>query len=164
MLLRYPHLREAGLDVSEELLWESANREILTAWKLSPELDMVKEALPEELKAHFERLLIRRLPDFSAQQAEAALADCRSRLERRQIEAERRELESLLAETEEELGASALAEAAAADVEVEDETVKAAVSLHRRELETGLRLHAKELEGTDKKEGGGETAETIVNG
>ncbi len=164
LLLRHPHLREAGLVVSEELLWESANREVLSAWKQSPESDTVKEALPEELKGHFERLVIWRLPEFSAKQAEEALADCRGRLERRQIEAERREIESLLAETEEELGASTLAEAAAADVAVEDETVKEAVSLQRRELETGLKLHAKELDGRENKEGGGEAAETIVNG
>ncbi|MFB3053578.1 MAG: DNA primase, partial [Dehalococcoidia bacterium] len=118
LLQRHPHLREAGLGVPEELLWESANREVLRAWKQTPESDTVKEALPEELKGHFERLVIWRLPEFSAKQAEEALADCRGRLERRQIEAERREIESLLAETEEELGASALAEAAAADVAV----------------------------------------------
>ena len=164
LLQRHPHLREAGLGVPEELLWESANREVLRAWKQSPESDTVKEALPEELKGHFERLVIWRLPEFSAKQAEDALADCRGRLERRQIEAERREIESLLAETEEELGASTLAEAAAADVAVEDETVKEAVSLQRRELETGLKLHAKELDGREKKEGSGEAAETIVNG
>jgi len=164
LLQRHPHLREAGLGVPEELLWESANREVLRAWKQSPESDTVKEALPEELKGHFERLVIWRLPEFSAKQAEDALADCRGRLERRQIEAERREIESLLAETEEELGASALAEAAAADVAVEDEAVKEAVSLQRRELETGLKLHAKELDGREKKEGSGEAAETIVNG
>ena len=164
LLLRHPHLREAGLGVPEGLLWESANREVLNAWKQSPDSDTVKEALPEELKGHFERLVIWRLPEFSAKQAEDALADCCGRLERRQIEVERREIESLLAETEEELGASTLAEAAAADVAVEDETVKEAVSLQRRELETGLKLHAKELDGREKKEGSGEAAETIVNG
>jgi DNA primase len=146
LLLRHPHLREAGLEVPEGLLWDSGAREILAAWKRTPEIDTVKEGLTEELKGQFERLVHWRLPEYGTKEAETAFADCRRRLERRETEAERQALASMLSEVEEELGASALAEAAASDEEQEDEAVKAAVGLHRREIETGLILHATERE------------------
>jgi DNA primase len=159
LLLRFPELRDAGLDLPEGLLWEAANRELLTAWKRSPELDTVKEALPEELEGHLERLVMWRLPDYSSKEAERALLDCRQRLERRQVEAEKRASAALLADREEEMGASALAEAAAADADTQDEMVKEAIDLQRKDLETGLRLHAKE-----RKEPADEAARTTVNG
>ncbi len=162
LLLRFPYLRQAGLEVPEDLLWESANREVLTAWKRSPEStvsDMVKEALPEELKAHFERLVHWRLPDFSVMQAEAALAGCREGLEKRQQTALGRANAALLAEKEEELGASTLAEAAASDTDPDDDRMKEGVGVSRAGQEIGLRIHGKQQE-----EDGGEAAETIDDG
>ncbi len=153
LLLRFPHLRQAGLEVPAELFWESTNREVLAAWKQSPELDTVKESLPEELKGHLERLVNGRLPDFTAQAAEAALADCLRRLEERQLRAEKHAMAALLAAKEEEMGASTLVEAAASGAESAEEPVKEAVVLQRRDMETGLRLHAGE-----RKEEGGESA------
>jgi len=149
LLLRFPHLREAGLEVPLELLWESANREVLASWKQAPELDTVKESLPEELKGHLERLVTWRLPEFAAGEAEAALADCLRRLEERQHRAQGQANTALLAAKEEELGASALAEAAVSDVEPEDETVKEGVSVLRTGQEIGLRIHGKERKGED---------------
>ena len=153
LLLRFPNLREAGLDIPEDLLGESVNREVLAAWKRSPELETVKEALSEELTGHLERLVSWRLPEFSAKQAEEALESCRERLGRRHVEAERRAIGALLAAREEDIGASTLVEAAVSGAETEDEAMKEAVSLHQRDLETGLRLHARE-----RKEEGGEPA------
>ena len=159
LLLRFPELREAGLDLPEGLLWEAANRELLTAWKRSPELDTVKEALPEELEGHLERLVMWRLPDYSSKEAERALLDCRQRLERRQVEVEKRASAALLADREEEMGASALAEAAASDADTQDEMVKEAIDLQKKDLEMGLKLHARE-----RKEPADEAAGTTVNG
>lgn len=147
LLVRLPHLREAGLQIPEDLLGESENREVLAAWKRSSELDTVKESLPEELKGHLERLINWRLPEYAAKEAEAALADCRQRLERRQVETEKQAMAALLAAREEELGASSLVEAVVSGSEDADETVKEAVNLHRRDMETGLRLHGKEGKG-----------------
>jgi DNA primase len=149
LLLRFPHLREAGLEVPLELLWESVNREVLASWKRAPELDTVKESLPEELKGHPERLVSWRLPEFAAGEAEAALADCLRRLEERQLRAEKQAMAALLAAREEELGASALVEAAASGAEAAEDPVKEAVVLQRRDMETGLRLHAGERKGED---------------
>ncbi|HLA18175.1 MAG TPA: hypothetical protein VJ253_02535, partial [Dehalococcoidia bacterium] len=159
LLLRYPELREAGLELPEGLLWEAANRELMAAWKRSAELETVKEALPEELDGRLERLVMWRLPDYSSKEAERALLDCRQRLERRQVEAEKRATAALLADREEEMGASALAEATASDADTEDEMVREAIDLQKKDLETGLKLHARE-----RKEPADEAAETTVNG
>jgi DNA primase len=163
LLLRFPYLRQAGLEVPEDLLWESVNREVLTTWKRSPESDtvsdMVKEALPEELNAHLERLVNWRLPNFTVKQSEAALADCRERLEKRQQTALGRATAALLAEKEEELGASTLAEAAASDTDPDDDRMKEGVGVSRAGQEIGLRIHGKQQE-----EDGGEAAETIADG
>jgi DNA primase len=149
LLLRFPHLREAGLEVPLELLWESVNREVLASWKKAPELDTVKESLPEELRGHLERLVTWRLPEFAAGESEAALADCLRRLQERQHRAQGQATTALLAAKEEELGASALAEAAVSDIEPEDETVKEGVSVLRTGQEIGLRIHDKERKGED---------------
>jgi hypothetical protein len=106
-----------------------------------------------------ERLVNWRLPAYGAKEAEAALADCRLRLERRLVETEKQAMAALLAAREEELGASSLVEAVVSGTGDADETVKEAVNVHRRDLETGLRLHGKE-----RKEESGDTAETNVNG
>ena len=158
LLLRFPHLREAGLEVPAELFWESANREVLAAWKRAPELDMVKESLPEELKGHLERLVNWRLLPPTSEAAEAVVK-CREGLEKRQLRAEKQAMAALLAAREEELGASTLVEAAASGAEGAEEPVKEAVVLQRRDMETGLRLHAGE-----RKEEDGETAETVIDG
>ena len=157
LLLRFPHLREAGLEVPAELFWESANREVLAAWKRAPELDMVKESLPEELKGHLERLVNWRLLPPASEAAEA-VAKCREGLEKRQLRAEKQAMAALLAAREEELGASTLVEAAASGAEGAEEPVKEAVVLQRKDMETGLRLHAGE-----RKEEDGETAETVID-
>jgi DNA primase len=159
LLLRFRHLREAGLEVPEALLWESVNRQVFVAWKQCLELDMVKEALPEELIGHFERLVIWRLPEFSAEQAEAALADCLEGLEERAHRAEGRANTALLAATEEELGPSRLVEAAIADIEPQEETVKDGVSVLQTGQEIGLKIHRME-----RKDDGGECADTTANG
>jgi DNA primase len=159
LVLRFPHLREAGLEVPEELLWESANREVLVGWKQCPELDMVKEALPEELIGHFERLLVWRLPEFSAEHAEAALADCLEGLAERAHRAQGRANTALLATTEEELGPSRLVEAAVASTEPDEEMMRDGVSVLQTGQEIGLKIHKRE-----RKDEGGEAAESTIDG
>ena len=135
------------------MLAESENREVLKAWKRSPELDTVKEWLPEELKGHVERLVIWRLPAYATKEAEAALEDCRQRLETRQYTAHGRANAALLASKEEELGPSTLAEAAVSEIEPEDDAIKEGVDVVRTGQEIGRKIHGKEL-----KVEGGETA------
>jgi DNA primase len=143
LLLQHPQLRTDGLALQEQLLWESENRQLLATWKGSEGIDSVKGALPDELLPHLERLIGRKLPAFGPQEARDALGDCRRRLERRQLTAEKQATAALLATQEEELGASAMAEAALAATP-EDERTQEVVSLQIRDMEAGLRLHRRE--------------------
>ena len=142
LLLRYPELRAEGLEVKEDLLWESANRQLLASWKQADELDAVKRGLPLELEPYVERLLSRKIPAFDLPQAHEALRDCIHRLERRALEAEKQAVSAQLANLEEEIGVSALVEAtrtAASNNEAEE-----LAKLQLRDLETGLKLHGRE--------------------
>ncbi len=136
---------------------------MLTAWKRSPESDnlsdTVKEALPEELNAHLERLVNWRLPEFPAKQAEEAIQDCVRRLEERRKQVEKLASTALVAATEEEVGASTLVEAAMSDIELQDETMKDRVGVLLRDQEMG-----QSLKGQKREEDGGGAAETIANG
>lgn len=142
LLLRYPELRADGLEVREDLLWESANRHILASWKQAGETEAVKRELPPELEPHLERLLLRKMPAFDPPQAREALLDCIMRLERRALEAEKQAVSAQLATREEEVGASALVEATLA--QKNDTMTRELLDLQLRDLETGLRLHGRE--------------------
>lgn len=145
LLLQNPALRDAGLEVPEDLLWESENRQLLMIWKEHGGSEGVKEAVPLELRPHFERLSERRLPAFGPQEALEALEDCRSRLEHRQVEAEKQALAALLAARQEEFGPAALIEAL--EREPQDEQAREVITLQMRDLETGLKLHSRERSG-----------------
>jgi DNA primase len=142
LLLRYPELRAEGLEVQEDLLWESLNRQILTSWKRSGELDAVKTELPLELEPYLERLIVRKMPAFDPPQVREAFRDCILRLQRRALETEKQAVSALLATREEEVGASALMEAALS--ETEDSQTKELADLQLRDMETGLKLHGRE--------------------
>ncbi|MDO8616599.1 MAG: DNA primase [Dehalococcoidia bacterium] len=148
VLVQYPGLAPEGLEVPPELLWEVENQQVFAAWKACPEPEAVKETVPLELRDHVERLMLRRLPLSDLKQAREALLSCRRTLEHRQLEAEKQAVGALLAAREEELGVSALAEAAASGAE-EDERLREAVRLHQQDMETGLRLHRQERSDGD---------------
>jgi DNA primase len=153
LLLRYPELRQEALDISEDLLWESENRQVFAAYKRHPELDGVETELPQELAAHFERLSSKKLPPFDLKQAREALLDSLGKLEKRQLEIEKRATASLLATREEELGSRAFAEAME-DGEEQDNGTGELVTLQLQDMETGLRLHAKERSPARPEAGG----------
>ena len=142
LLLRYPELREEGLEVREDLLWESLNRQILACWKRSAELEAVKAELPLELEPYLERLIVRKMPAFDPAQVREAFRDCILRLQRRALEAEKQAVSALLATREEEMGASVLMEAASSGTE--DSQTKELADLQLRDMETGLKLHGRE--------------------
>ena len=144
LLLRYPELHREALEIPESILWESQNRQILADYKRCQGSDDVKDGLPEELAGHFERLTSSRLPPFDLKQARTALLDSLANLHKRQLEAEKRATAAILATREEELGAHALAEALAEGGPGEDSDYRELVQLQQRDMETGLRLHAKE--------------------
>jgi len=153
LLLRYPALREDGLETPDELFWSSENRALLAAWKgirteedPSEQIEAVKEAVPLELTPYVERLFLRKMPSFDRKEARKALSDCIQRLERRRLEAEKQVTGSLLAEREAEVGASVLAEAASEET-VGDKRLLEIVSLQIQDMKTGLRLHRREIDG-----------------
>jgi hypothetical protein len=142
LLLRYTQLRSEGLEVPEDLLWESENRAVLSAWRESEELEAVKAGLPLELHAYVERLTQRRIPSFDLKEAREALRDCLRLLEQRRLRAEKQAASALLAAREEETGPSALVEAMG--VNDESDELREMVGLQVRDLEAGLRLHGRE--------------------
>ncbi|HET8943713.1 MAG TPA: DNA primase, partial [Dehalococcoidia bacterium] len=142
LLLRYPELRADGLEVRDDLLWESANRQILACWKQAGELEGVKRELPPELEPYLERLIVRKMPVFDIPQAREALLDCVMRLERRSLEAEKQAVSAQLATREEEVGSTALMNAALE--ESNDVIARELAELQLRDLETGLKLHGRE--------------------
>jgi DNA primase len=142
LLLRYPELRADGLEVRDDLLWESANRHVLASWKRVSELEAVKKELPLELEPYLERLFVRKMPAYDPAQARDALLDCILRLERRALEAEKQAVTAELANREEEFGASALIEAALAAAR--DNNAQELADLQLRDWETGLKLHGRE--------------------
>lgn len=142
LLLRYPHLRPTGIDIPPELLWESENRQVLGIWKVSGGIEEVNDAISMELEGHLERLINRRLPSYSEEEANAALLDCMRKLEARQLEADKRSSEALLSALEETLGPSILT--AEEGSQPDAEQVKEYESVLSRDTETGLKLHARE--------------------
>ncbi len=143
VLLRYPELRNDALEIPESLLWESENRQVLAAYQRNDEKDLAI-GLPPELQAHLERLNSRKLPPFDLRQAREALLDAVDKLQRRQITAEKRATSALLAEREDQLGSSAVAQVVTAPgLESESEASRELVELQLRDMETGLRLHGK---------------------
>jgi len=162
LLLRYPDLREPGLAIPEDLFWETENRELLAAWKSLPRESLTQqasqfenEALSDVLSERLERLFLLRMPAFDPKEAREALLDCRLRLERRQMEVEKQAIGALLAAREDELG-SAVIDAAPTDTD--DEQIKEGRTLLIRDMESGLKLHARD------KVDGGTTVETRTNG
>ncbi len=144
LLLQYPQLRAAGLDIPPEMLWETENRLILAAWKEREALEATKEALPMELHDRVDRLFLRRLPAFDPKLAREALLGCRAKLTHRQLEAEKQASGSLVAAGEEELGASVVA---AATPDGGDERLREFQRLLEHDMEIGHRLHKTERSG-----------------
>jgi len=143
LLLRYPDLRNDALEIPESLLWESENRQVLAVYQRNEEKDLAI-GIPPELQAHLERLNSRKLPPFDLRQAREALLDAVDKLQHRQIAAEKRATSALLAEREEELGSSMVAQAVAQpDLSAESEEAREIAELQLRDMETGLRLHSK---------------------
>jgi DNA primase len=150
LLLRYPALRDDGLNTPEEVLVNSENRALLGAWKgisggddATAQIEAVNNAVPVELQPYVERLSLRKMPDYDLKEARRALGDCVQRLQRRRLETEKQAIGSMLAEREAEVGASLLADAAAGQG-TDDERVLEAVSLQAEDMRTGLKLHGRE--------------------
>jgi DNA primase len=157
LILRYPHLRTETQAIPHDLLWTSESRAVLQAWStLSNEQDCSEqknaliEALPVELMPYVERLSLRRMPDYDRKESQKAFEDCLARLERRRLALEKQASGSLLAETEAEVGAMPLDEAATGEL-IDDERLLEVASVHVKDMTIGLKLHGKEA--NDRNDG-----------
>lgn len=166
LLLRYPALRDDGLEIPDEVLVNSENRALLSALKAvgseagadaTAQIEAVNSALPVELQPYVERLSLRKMPAYDLKEARRALDDCMRLLGQRRLKEEKQAIGSMLAEREAEVGASLLAEAASGE-QTDDERVLEAMSLQAQDMRTGLRLHGRE------DFDGASTAETGKNG
>ncbi len=146
LLLQHDSLREDGLNVPETLFWDAQARQILVLWKELAQVNAMKSALPPELEAYFERLILRRLPISDAKEAGEAFADCLRNLQKRRLRAEKQAMASQIADLQEEVGVSGLLHTPEQH-------------LIERDTEIG-----QEIDRHGRSDDGAETVETSVNG
>lgn len=146
LLLQHKSLREDGLNVPETLFWDAQARQILVLWKEHAEVSAVKNALPPELEAYFERLILRRLPISDAEQAAEAFSDCLQRLQKERLRAEKQATDFQIADLQDQVGVSGLLDTA---------------DQHVIERDTAI---GKEIHRHGRSDDGAETVETSVNG
>ncbi len=146
LLLRHPELRQKGLGIPEELLWEAEARQVLAIWRENEDENVLKTAISPELNDYFERLMLWKVPQFAESEAAEALEDCVKRLNRRRLEAEQQANTAQVADLQDELGtaliSSALTEGSIGDVSPElQETLlhgeEIGNELHRRKNKDG---------------------------
>ncbi len=111
LLLRHPELREKGLGIPEDLLWEAEARQMLAVWRKSEDEIAMKSAVSPELMAYYERLILWKVPQFKETEAAEALEDCIKRLYRRRLEAEQQANTAQIADLQDELGTALIASA-----------------------------------------------------
>ena len=145
LLLRYPALRPDGLSLPEEVFWDSANRQVLRAWKSSQDLAELQETLPEELHAHVESLIslwTRFDPAWDNDYGKRAFETTLRRLEERQLRAEKMARAAALA-AQEEAAADRLSplEEAVRSLRQGEKAPTGPAALLIEDLELGLRLH-----------------------
>lgn len=100
LLLRFPDLREIGLQLSRDIFVEVANRAIFERWVHGDELE--QESLPPELRPQWDMLqAVRILPAVLADPA-SALHDNLNRMALRQMEERKRLLTAVIVEQHEE--------------------------------------------------------------
>jgi hypothetical protein len=90
------------------------------------------------------------MPDYDRKESQKAFEDCLARLERRRLALEKQASGSLLAETEAEVGAMPLDEAATGEL-IDDERLLEVASVHVKDMTIGLKLHGKEA--NDRNDG-----------
>jgi DNA primase catalytic core len=155
LLLRYPHLRPQGLELSQELFDDTLNRQILRAWReTGPEDELLDIESDELLRERVERIIARNLPPYDPTEA---FASCTERLKKRKIREEKRVRNPEIAEKEQRLGAGRLVEHArklmAGEASSQDlpEDATADAESVVRDMEAGLELHDKRYPAEHKE-------------
>ena len=172
LLLRYPELRQDGLDLSPDLFWYSENRELLQAWQRCPDLEEMRQAIAAELEEHLQRLSKASLPP--PQEAKAKLQEYVEYLKKRELKAVAQANIAALADREAEGGPISVEELAAAaqasrsgspPEEIGSAEVSQTAALLLKGMEIGIRLHRSSRIETGADEGlTGDGPEVEVNG
>ncbi len=87
LLLRHPDLRPEAKSIAQEVFLLSEHRAIFHAWLDTSDVESVREALPEDLAPHLERVLGRELPVLEGANLRDAFEDCVRRIEWRKLSA-----------------------------------------------------------------------------
>jgi hypothetical protein len=141
MLLRHPQLRPDGLQLSSDLLLLGEHRAILSSWRETPDIDAIRETLPEDVLPQLERIMQRDLPSLDGADLRRALDDCVARIERSRLSQAKRASAAALLEPEVQPDmAEAVAQAAALRTGDADKASELARNLIEDE-EMGRRLH-----------------------
>jgi DNA primase len=156
LLLRHPELRQKGLGIPEDLLWEAEARQVLAIWRENEDENVLKSAISDELMDYFERLILWKVPQFAETEAAEALEDCVKRLNRRRLEAEQQANTAQVADLQDELG-TALISSALTDGTIGDVSPELQETLQHGE-EIGNELHRR------KAKDGRQAVETGVDG
>ncbi len=87
LLLRYPELRPEGAALSPELFLMGECRAIFEAWRGTEDAESMRQALPQELLPHLERITNKDVPFFEGSRLREAFQDCVRRIESRRLSA-----------------------------------------------------------------------------
>jgi len=107
LLLRHPEIRAEGEALSDELFLLSEHRVIFDAWRASPDMETIRETLPETLRPHLDSILERELPFLDGTRLREALEDCVRKIERDRLRQAKLASAAALSElNDEEMGAA----------------------------------------------------------
>jgi DNA primase len=166
LLLRYPELREEGLALEDDLFSLTENRQVLQAWRRTPDETGLRATLPEELHEHLDRIRGKTIPTFDRDEVERALANCVWGIEQRKLEIEKQASTLALADSQDKIGSTRLIELAttsgdregqssASTLEIEEEMAREAADLLTEDTEVGQRVHRRIMERNQTKIAGG---------
>ncbi len=98
LLLRHQELRPDGTDLSPEIFSLGEHRAIYSAWLETPDLEELRQTLPEEVHPHVDHILDRDLPFLEGTRLREALQDCVRRIGLRRLSAAKQASAAALAE------------------------------------------------------------------
>jgi DNA primase len=163
LLLGYPDLREKGLTLDDELFSLTENRQVLQAWRRTPDAEGLRATLPEELHEHLGHILSKTVPNFEFREAGRALANCIWGIEQRKLEIEKQISSLALADSQDKLGPIRLIELAAtasgesksspASIpDLEETAAQEAVDVLAQDTEAGQRMHRRIMERDESRD------------
>jgi DNA primase len=100
LLLRHPQLRAEGLAISQDLFLLGEHRAVFEAWRASPDVAALRDALPDEALPQLDQILQRDLPLLDGGDLRRALEDCVARIERSRLSQAKRASAAALLEPE----------------------------------------------------------------